>query len=111
MADILMPSIELLFGKVIQAAMDAMAELEEIVEELKAEETATSSAPSDEAERPSPRLASETIIVNGTRHTLVANAAEILERNGCETDKPLCIDEYGLYMIINQRPMRCNWMA
>lgn len=47
MADILMPSIELLFGKVIQAAMDAMAELEEVVkkigEELKAEETATSS--------------------------------------------------------------------
>ena len=128
MADILMPSLELLFGKVIQAAMDAMADLEEIVkditeepkaeevvnkigEELKVEETATSSAPSDEAERPSPRLASETIIVNGTRHILVANAAEILERNGCETDKPLCIDEYGLYMIINQRPMRCNWMA
>ena len=74
--------------------------------------SATSSTPSVEAKRPSPRLASETIIVNGTRHTLVANGAEILERNGCDcTDAPLCIDEYGLYMIINQRPMRCNWMA
>lgn len=53
MADILMPSIELLFGKVIQAAMDAMAELEEIVEELKAEETATSSeSPVENPQRP-----------------------------------------------------------
>ena len=47
MADILMPSLELLFGKIVTAAIGAMADLEEIVkditEEPKAEETATSS--------------------------------------------------------------------
>ena len=62
MADILMPSIELLFGKVIQAAMDAMAELEEIVEELKAEETATSSTPSDgEVQKPRANVSAPTV--------------------------------------------------
>ena len=86
MADILMPSIELLFGKVIQAAMDAMAELEEIVEELKAEETATSSTPSDgEVQKPRVHVSAPTVfdllIQNGYNQKDAADLASQITKD------------------------------
>ena len=57
MADILMPSIELLFGKVIQAAMETVAQLEDeildIIDDLKQEEVVSSSeSPVENPQRP-----------------------------------------------------------